>query len=263
VPPFNRLFFNDSDKIPPKTGALPLSEYNQKHTQKHKILIVGGGAAGLELATCLGQKLGNKGLAEITLLDATSTHIWKPLLHEVAAGTLDEAEQVEYLGQAYRNKFRFRLGKMVGLNRKKQEIYVSQTLSESGEVLIPKRTFGYDTLVMAIGSVSNSFGIKGVEGHCLFLDTTSQAFKFQKQLVESYIKIHAGTDAAKNKQLSIAIVGGGATGVELSAELHEVTDLLAIYGLNESRNVKLTIIEAAHSCCRHCPVSWRKPLKSN
>jgi NADH:ubiquinone reductase (H+-translocating) len=218
-----------------------LSENNQKH----KIVIVGGGAAGLELATSLGQKLGKKGLAEVMLLDGTSTHIWKPLLHEVAAGTLDEAEQVEYLAQAYRNKFRFRLGKMEGLNRKKKEIYVSPTLSESGEELIPKRTFSYDTLVMAVGSVSNSFGIKGVEEHCLFLDTTSQAFKFQKQLVESYIKNHAGADATKNKQLSIAIVGGGATGVELSAELHEVTDLLAIYGLNESSNVKLTIIEAS------------------
>jgi NADH dehydrogenase len=187
---------------------------------KHKIVVVGGGAAGLELATRLGRKLGKKGLAEVTLLDATSTHIWKPLLHEVAAGTLDESEQVEYLAQAYRNKFRFRLGKMEGLNRKKKEIYVSPTLSESGEELIPRRTFSYDTLVMAIGSVSNSFGIKGVEEHCLFLDTTPQAFRFQKQLVESYIKNHAGLEASAKKPLSIAIVGGGATGVELSADLH-------------------------------------------
>jgi NADH:ubiquinone reductase (H+-translocating) len=216
-----------------------------ENNKNHKIVIVGGGAAGLELATSLGKKLGKKGLADIMLLDATSTHIWKPLLHEVAAGTLDEAEQVQYLAQAYRNKFRFRLGKMEGLNRKNKEIYVSATLNDNGEELIPKRTFSYDTLVLAIGSVSNSFGIKGVEEHCLFLDTTSQAFRFQKQLVESYIKNHAGSDANKKKPLSIAIVGGGATGVELSAELHEVTDLLAVYGLEKSSNVKLTIIEAA------------------
>lgn len=216
-----------------------------ENNQLHKIVIVGGGAAGLELATSLGRKLGKKGLADVMLIDGAYTHIWKPLLHEVAAGTLDEAEQVQYLAQAYHNNFRFRLGKMEGLNRKKQEIYVSPTLSESGEELIPKRTFSYDTLVMAIGSISNSFGIKGVEEHCLFLDTTSQAFRFQKQMVESYIKNHAGGDTAKKKPLSIAIVGGGATGVELSAELHEVTDMLAIYGLNKSSNVKLTIIEAS------------------
>jgi NADH:ubiquinone reductase (H+-translocating) len=218
---------------------------SDNNNQKHKIVIVGGGAAGLELATSLGRKLGKKGLAEIILLDATTTHIWKPLLHEVAAGTLDEAEQVDYLAQAYRNGFLFRLGKMEGLNRKMREIYASPTYNDSGEEIIPKRTFPYDTLVMAIGSVSNSFGIKGVEEHCLFLDTTSQAFKFQKQLVESYIKNHASGDSKKNKPLSIAIVGGGATGVELSAELHEVTDMLAVYGLNESSNVKLTIIEAS------------------
>jgi NADH:ubiquinone reductase (H+-translocating) len=231
---------------------------SQGNNNKHKVVIVGGGAAGLELATSLGQKLGKKGLAEIMLLDATSTHIWKPLLHEVAAGTLDEAEQVEYLAQGYRNKFRFRLGKMEGLNRKKKEIYVSPTYSDSGEELIPKRTFNYDTLVMAIGSVSNSFGIKGVEKYCLFLDTTSQAFKFQKQLVESYIKNHAGADTGKKKPLSIAIVGGGATGVELSAELHEVTDLLAIYGLNESSNVKLTIIEASSQLLPALPTKLAK-----
>ena len=73
----------------------------------HNVVIVGGGAAGLELATRLGRKLGKNKLAEITLIDATTTHIWKPLLHEVAAGTLDESEQVEYLGQAHRSHFRF------------------------------------------------------------------------------------------------------------------------------------------------------------
>lgn len=214
-------------------------------SEKHKIVIVGGGASGVELATKLGRKLGKKGLADVMLLDATSTHIWKPLLHEVAAGTLDESEQVEYLAQAYRNNFRFRLGKMEGLNRSKKEIYVAPTFSDSGEELIPKRTFSYDTLVMAVGSVSNTFNIKGVAEHCLFLDTTAQAFRFQKQLVETYIKNFAGSGAAENKPLSIVIIGAGATGVELSAQLHEVTNLLGVYGLQESNNVKLTIIEAA------------------
>lgn len=215
-----------------------------KNNKNHKIVIVGGGAAGLELATSLGKKLGKTGLAEIMLLDASPTHIWKPLLHEVAAGTLDESEQIEYLAQAHRNHFRYRLGKMEGLDRQKKEIHVSPTLSDSGEELIPRRTFSYDTLVMSVGSVSNTFNIKGVAEHCLFLDTTAQAFKFQKQLVESYIKSHAGK--VRDKTLSIVIIGAGATGVELSAQLHEVTDLLAVYGLDESSDVKLTIIEAAN-----------------
>ncbi|MGZ8199540.1 MAG: NAD(P)/FAD-dependent oxidoreductase [Methylosarcina sp.] len=214
-------------------------------SEKHKIVIVGGGASGLELATKLGRTLGKKDKAEIILLDATSTHIWKPLLHEVAAGTLDESEQIEYLAQAYRNNFRFRLGKMEGLNRSKKEIYVSPTFNDSGEELIPKLTLTYDTLVMAVGSVSNTFNIQGVAEHCMFLDTTTQAFRFQKQLVETYIKNYAGKDSHTGKLLSIVIIGAGATGVELSAQLHEVSNLLAVYGLQESNKVKLTIIEAA------------------
>ncbi len=213
---------------------------------KHNIMIVGGGAAGLELATRLGQKLGKSGLAEVTLLDASSTHIWKPLLHEVAAGTLAEAEETEYLAQAHRNHFRFRLGRMEGLDRSRKEIYVSPTLNDQGQELIPRRTFQYDTLVMAVGSVSNTFNIPGVDTHCMFLDTVAQAFRFQKQLVETYIKSHVGVHKDNDEPLSIVIVGAGATGVELSAELHEVTNLLAVYGLDLPSNVKITIIEAAN-----------------
>ncbi len=218
---------------------------NEETSTAHQIVIVGGGAAGLELATSLGNKLGKKGMTEIVLLDASHTHIWKPLLHEVAAGVLDSAEEIEYLAQAYRSHFRFRLGRMEGLDRSKKEIYVSPTLSSNGEELIPRRTFRYDTLVMSVGSVSNTFGIPGVQEHCMFLDSVAQAFKFQKRLVETYIKLHAGKARLSGKQLSIAIVGAGATGVELSAELHRVTHMLAMYGLDNAGDVRITIIEAA------------------
>jgi len=212
----------------------------------HKILIVGGGAAGLELATQLGQQLGKPGLAEVTLLDAASTHIWKPLLHEVASGTLAEAEEIEYLAQAHRNHFRFLFGKMEGLNRAAKEIIVSPIANKQGVELIPRRIFQYDTLVLSVGSVSNTFGIKGVDQHCMFIDTTKEAYRFQVQLVERYyIKYYANQNSPNAKPLSIVIVGAGATGVELSAELHEVTKLLATYGLEGSSNVNITIIEAA------------------
>ena len=212
----------------------------------HKIVIVGGGAAGLELATHLGHKLGKYGLAEITLLDATSTHIWKPLLHEVASGTLAEAEEIEYLSQAHRNHFRFLFGKMEGLNREAKEIMVSPITNKQGVELIPGRRFKYDTLVMSVGSVSNTFGIKGVDQHCRFIDTTKEAFRFQKQLVETYyLQSYASQNSQRDKPLSIVIIGAGATGVELSAELHEVTKLLATYGLEGSIEVNITIIEAS------------------
>ncbi|MBT3813534.1 MAG: NAD(P)/FAD-dependent oxidoreductase [Gammaproteobacteria bacterium] len=212
----------------------------------HTILIVGGGSAGLELATSLGRKLGKPGIAKIVLLDASQTHIWKPLLHEVAAGTLDASEELEYMAQAHRNHFHFRLGKMQGLDREKQEISVSPTFNDAGEELIPQRTFHYDTLVMAVGSISNTFNVEGVDQQCMFLDKVSEAFKFQKHLVEACIKLHAQHEHNNERQLSIAIIGGGATGVELAAQLYEVARVLAIYDMDEGVDkVKITIIEAS------------------
>lgn len=213
-----------------------------------KIIVVGGGAGGLELVTKLGRKLGKKGKAEITLVDSTHTHIWKPLLHEVAAGTIDSHEdEIEYLGQAMCSGFRFRLGKMDGLDRKSKQINVAATHNAKGVEIIPPRTFDYDYLVISVGSVSHDFGIQGVGKNCFFLDTTPQAEIFQSQLIEAYLRAHTQGSPVNEGQLDIAIVGAGATGVELSAQLHEVSHLLTAYGLDEVKptDVKISIIEAA------------------
>lgn len=214
-----------------------------------KIVVVGGGAGGLELVTKLGRKLGKKGKAEVTLVDSTHTHIWKPLLHEVAAGTIDSHEdEIEYLSQAMCSGFRFRLGKMDGLDREKKQISLSATVNEAGVEIIPARSFDYDYLIIAVGSISHDFGIKGVAENCLFLDTTKQAEVFQAQLLETYVRAHTQGRPVESGQLDIAIVGAGATGVELSAQLHEVSHLLTAYGLDEVKptDVKISIIEAAN-----------------
>ncbi len=213
-----------------------------------KIVIVGGGAGGLELATKLGDTLGQRGKAEITLIDANRTHIWKPLLHEVAAGTVDVGEhQLEYLAQARWHHFRFRLGYMDGLDRVKQEVQVAPSCNAKGEQIIPRRSFGYDILVIAVGSLSNDFGISGVEEHCLFLDTSKQAQQFQQQLLETLLQLHTTTASAHAPPLHMAIVGGGATGVELTAQLREVTRQLSSYGLDSidpEQDIHLDLIEA-------------------
>ena len=216
--------------------------------QAHHIIIVGGGAAGLELATMLGRKLGKKHLAEITLIDSSRTHIWKPLLHEIAAGTLDSSEdELEYLAQARWNHFRYRLGRVVGLDRERKEVMLAPTLSDEGDEVIPERRFSYDTLVFAVGSLSNDFGIPGVQEHCLFLDNTEQAERFQKKLLNSMLRAHTQGKPIKPGQLDVAIVGAGATGVELAAQLHHVTRLVSAYGLDTidpAEDIRLHIIEA-------------------
>lgn len=213
----------------------------------HRIVIVGGGAGGLELATSLGKTLGKRGTASITLVDANLTHIWKPLLHEVAAGSLNSSEdELNYVAQAKWNHFEFQLGRMSGLDRAAKQIQLSATLDpETGLELVPARSIGYDTLVIAVGSTTNDFGTQGAAEHCLFLDTRKQAERFHQQLLNHYLRAHAGHDESR-AQISVAIVGAGATGVELAAELHNAAKELAAYGLGRiaPENMRITLIEA-------------------
>ena len=87
------------------------------------IVIVGGGAGGLELATYLGNKLGRKKRANVTLIDRNQTHLWKPLLHELATGALDDGvEALSYRAHAHNHHFHFEQGSMVGLNRQHKKV---------------------------------------------------------------------------------------------------------------------------------------------
>ena len=228
----------------------------------HRILIVGGGAGGLELATRLGRTLGKRGQAQITLIDANLTHIWKPLLHEVAAGSLNSSEdELNYVAQAKWNHFEFQLGRMCGLDRAAREITLAATQDEQGEVLMPERRLGYDSLVIAVGSTTNDFGTAGAAEHCLFLDTRAQAERFHQQLLNHYLRAHAGQgDSAE--QISVAIVGAGATGVELAAELHHAAHELAAYGLDSIRpeNMRITLIEAGPRVLPALPERIGKPV---
>ena len=217
-------------------------------TKLHHIVIVGGGAGGLELATRLGNKIGKRKHAKITLLDFNRTHIWKPLLHEVAAGTFDSYEnQVEYLAQAKSNYFEYRQGRMHKLDRKNRTIYVEPTYNNKNEEIIPERQYSYDTLIISVGSVSNDFGIEGVREHCMFLDTKQEAQSFQNSLLETYIKANSQKEEIKPGQLDVVIAGAGATGVELSAQLYKVSRLFTAYGLDQVNpaQIKIHIVDAA------------------
>ncbi|WP_278956225.1 NAD(P)/FAD-dependent oxidoreductase [Aquipseudomonas alcaligenes] len=211
----------------------------------HRIVIVGGGAGGLELATRLGRTLGKRKRASIVLVDANLTHIWKPLLHEVAAGSLNSSEdELNYVAQGKWNHFEFQLGRMSGLDRARKVIKLAATLDEDGGILLPERELAYDSLVIAVGSTTNDFGTTGAAEHCIFLDTREQAERFHRQLLSRYLRAHAGK--RDDGRISVAIVGAGATGVELAAELHHAAHELAAYGLDriQPQNMRITLIEA-------------------
>lgn len=211
---------------------------------KPKIVIVGGGAGGLELATQLGHKLGKKNLADIVLIDKNRTHIWKPLLHEVATGSLDpELDGVVYSAHAFKHGYKFKLGEFTHLEPEQQLITLAPRNDINGNPLLPERKVSYDKLILAVGSISNDFGTQGVQDNCYFLDTHIEAQKFHCELLDNFTRLNQAED---KPILNIAIVGGGATGVELSAELHHVADMICNYGLeNISANrLAITLIEA-------------------
>lgn len=209
------------------------------------ILIVGGGAGGIVLATLLGRALGRRGKAHITLVDAALTHIWKPLLHEVAAGSLNPYEdELNYFAQAHRNGFSFQPGRMIGLDRDARTIRLDAMHDERGATVFDSREIPWDYLVLAVGSTTNDFGTAGAHDHCIFLDSRAEAERFHRALLNCYY--HAKALGDTGARLDIAIIGAGATGVELSAELHDAARALSRYGLEEIRasDVHITLIEA-------------------
>jgi len=215
----------------------------------HRIVIVGGGAGGLELATRLGDTLGRRGRAEVTLIDKNRTHVWKPKLHEIASGSMDlSAHEVDYLAQAHWHHFRYRIGEMTGLDRERREVRVAPHHDAEGREVTPERVFGYDTLVMAIGSLSNDFGTPGVGEHALKLESKADAQRFQARMVNACIRAHAQSTPLRPEQLHVAIIGAGATGVELAAELHRTTREVVAYGLDRvdpEKDIQVNLIEAA------------------
>jgi NADH dehydrogenase len=155
----------------------------------HKIVVVGGGAAGLELVTRLGDRLGRRRRASVALVERTRTHLWKPLLYEAAAGSMDPGEyELNYLAQAHWHGFRYRLGEMIGLDRAAKQVHLAATFDDEGRQITPARSVGYDTLVTAIGSVTNDFGTPGVAEHAVPLETPAQAARFNRRLVNACIR---------------------------------------------------------------------------
>ncbi len=217
-------------------------------SKKTQIVVVGGGAGGLELATRLGAHFGRSAF-DIILVEKNRTHVWKPLLHEVAAGSLDaNLDEVGYRSHGHRWGYRFFYGALEGIDRAARQVLIAPILDEDGREIMGRHRIRYDYLVLALGSVSNDFGTPGVREHCLFLDSRLQADRFRSKLLDHCLRVSRSMSESPglDAHVRIAVVGGGATGVELAAELYNAAAELKHYGLevfDESR-LEVTLIEA-------------------
>jgi len=211
-----------------------------------RIVIVGGGAGGLELACKLGRELGPE---QVFLVDNKLFHIWKPTLHEVAAGTLDyHQEGLSYLMLAHDNRFSFVYGPMLALDQPAREISVGETRGDDGEIIVPERRLPYDQLVIAIGSTANHFGVPGAAEHTLALNGPEDAERFRLRMLKLLTAAELRKERDPTAGIDIVIIGGGATGVELAAELREASAVHSRYGfahLDPLRDVRITLLEGA------------------
>ncbi len=232
-------------------------------------MVVGGGAGGLELVIRLAKKFKKNDAVEVTLIDCNPTHIWKPLLHEIATGSLNSNhDETSYLMLARKHRFSFVLGRVDGVHAEKRLLHLEAIQDDQGNSIVSERSVNYTRLVLSVGSLCNDFGTPGVEAHCLLLDSRVQAERFHQNFINELHRIHAndngssaGSLADKNvagmadenndndqfDRLSVVIVGAGATGVELAADLHNVAKSLPEYGFNEfsSDRLRVLIVEAA------------------
>ena len=220
---------------------------NPVPNQKTQIVVVGGGAGGLELVRKLGARYGRK-QHDIILIDRNLTHIWKPLLHEVAAGSLDaNLDEVGYGGHAVRWGYRFFNGSIESIDRVSRTITTMPMLDERGDEIIGRHAIRYDYLVMAIGGISNDFGVPGVREHAMFLEDRPQADRFRQKLLNACLRTnHAHQTGDPSARVRVSIVGGGATGVELAAELYNAAKALRHYGLEvfDESKLEVSLIEA-------------------
>lgn len=214
--------------------------------QMHRVVIVGGGAGGLELACKLGRRTNH---VQVTLVEQQHFHVWKPSLHEVAAGTLDiHQEGLSYEMLAHDNHFDFCLGAMRSLDASAARLCVAPVTDEHGEVLLPTRWLPYDDLVIAVGSTANHFNVPGAAELTISLDQPADAERLRLRLLKLLSAADVRKGVAGVGVVRIVIIGGGATGVELAAELREASMVHARYGvrrLDPLLDVQITLLEGA------------------
>lgn len=216
-----------------------------KSAESHRIVIVGGGVAGLDLASSLGRQarrgVGSNRPITVTLVDRHTTHVWKPMLHTIAAGTSDiSQQQTPFIAHAIQAGFSYLPGTLSAVDRHAREIVLAPARSHDDRLLIPEQRIAYDTLVLALGSEADDFGTPGVANHCWRIDALDQAHAFNNEL-----RLRMLQSFVMHEPLDIAIVGGGATGVELAAELVRLTELSEAYGAHGlSGRISITLIDS-------------------
>ena len=174
-----------------------------------KLLIIGGGFGGLRLA----RKLSNKPGFDITLIDQFNYHQFQPLFYQVATAGLDASNISFPLRKVFQKSknIRFRMAEV-------QQIVIAQQkiITDAGE-------FEYDALVIATGADTNFFGNQNLMDNAFPMKSTVEALQLRHRLLHNFEDaLHTKDEKELQRLMTIVVVGGGPTGVELSGAIADM-----------------------------------------
>jgi NADH dehydrogenase len=193
---------------------------------KPKVVILGGGFGGLAAARSLYKS------AEVTVVDRHNFQTFLPLLYQVSTAGL-AADHVAYpiRGALRKTDIKFRMGSPISIDHKNQEVKL-----DSSEVL------QFDHLIVALGSVSADFGIPGVNEYALGMKTVHEALTIRAEIMRRFEDLCRFEDDTK---LSISVIGGGPTGVEMAGAIAElIRGPLKSDQANAAAHIQVSLIEA-------------------
>ncbi len=193
---------------------------------KPRVVILGAGFAGLTAAKAIGHD------ADVTVVDRHNYQTFLPLLYQVATASL-AADHVAYpiRGALRKSGAKFRMGSPISVDHKNKTVKL-----DSSEVI------AFDHLVVAMGSATADFGVPGVEEHALGMKNIHEALQIRSEIMRRFEDLCRFED---NTRLSVVLVGGGPTGVEMSGALAElVRGPLESDNFNAAKHIDIYLVEA-------------------
>lgn len=219
----------------PKIDALP-----EPGNEKKKVVVLGTGWAG----TSFLKNLKNPSY-DVQVISPRNYFAFTPLLPSVTVGTVDARSVVEPIRNIVKKKnvnVNYWEAECYRIDAKNKKIYCRSSQDDKDGFVVD-----YDYLVVAMGARVNTFNTPGVEENCLYLKEVEDAQKIRRTVIDCFEKASLPnlSDDEKRRALSFVVVGGGPTGVEFAAELHDFVseDLVKLYPSVKDL-VKITLLEA-------------------